>query len=261
MFQQWKGEMGEMEFRGASAYDHEDFFSAYMKRREREDSPNNAIEGPIIDELFGDVQHKDILDLGCGDAGFGKELLNRGSESYTGVEGSEQMADTARKNVAGKKGTILHESMESYHYPADTFDIVTSRFAIHYVPDIQELFQQIHKSMKENGKFVFSVQHPLTTSSFVSKKTGDKRGNWIVDDYFLEGERKEPWIDRVVVKYHRTIEQYFKTLTACGFTVTDLREGTPVREHFSSEDEFTRRQRIPVVLVFSCSKLKSCKDS
>jgi SAM-dependent methyltransferase len=248
-----KGEC-EMEFRGASAYDQQDFFTTYMKRRERKDSPNNAIEGPIIFELIGDVQDKDILDLGCGDASFGSELLNRGAAAYTGVEGSVQMAAAAKRNLADKNGMIHHESMESYDYPADTFDIITSRFAIHYVPDIQTLFQQIHNSMKENGKFVFSVQHPLTTSSFISKQSGDKRGNWIVDDYFLEGERKEPWIDQVVVKYHRTIEQYFKTLTECGFTITDLREGTPVREHFSSEEEFTRRQRIPVVLVFSCRK-------
>jgi SAM-dependent methyltransferase len=246
--------MSDMEFRGASAYDREDFFSTYMKRRDRKDSPNNAIEGPIIKELLGDVHNKDILDLGCGDASFGKELLEWGAASYTGVEGSDQMAVVAERNVADKIATIIRENMESYHYPAQDFDIVTSRFAIHYVRDIPTLFQQVHKSLKENGKFVFSVQHPLTTSSFASKQTGDRRGNWIVDEYFLEGERKEPWIDQVVVKYHRTIEHYFRTLTSCGFAVTDLREGTPKREYFSSEEEFTRRQRIPVVLAFSCRK-------
>ncbi len=243
-----------MEYRGASAYDQEDFFSTYMKRRGRKDSPNNAIEGPIIKELLGDVHHKDILDLGCGDASFGKELLDRGAASYTGVEGSKQMAAAAQRNVADKNGTIIRESMESYQYPAAAFDIVTSRFAIHYVSDFQSLCQHVHKALNENGKFIFSVQHPLTTSSFASKKTGDRRGDWIVDDYFLEGERKEPWIDQVVVKYHRTIEQYFRTLTACGFKVEDLREGTPKRVHFSSDEEFGRRQRIPVVLIFSCRK-------
>ncbi len=78
--------------------------------------------------------------------------------------------------------------------------------------------------------------------SFASKQSGDKRGNWIVDDYFCEGERKEPWIDQIVVKYHRTIEHYFIALKQAGFSVLDLREGTPKREHFSSEEEFIRRQ-------------------
>ena len=43
-----------MEFRGSSVYDQSDFFSNYMQRRNRQDSPNNAIEGPIMYELIGD---------------------------------------------------------------------------------------------------------------------------------------------------------------------------------------------------------------
>lgn len=53
--------------------------------------------------------------------------------------------------------------------------------------------------------------------SLASKQSGDKRGNWIVDGYFCEGERKEPWIDQIVVKYHRTIEHYFIALKQVGF--------------------------------------------
>ncbi|WP_064093348.1 class I SAM-dependent methyltransferase [Rossellomorea aquimaris] len=243
-----------MEFRGASVYDQTDFFSNYIKRRNRQDSPNNAIEGPIIYELIGSIQNKSILDLGCGDALFGKELILQGAKNYTGVEGSEQMVEAARFNLLEQNGTIYNETMESYDYPKKAFDLVTSRFAFHYVSDINRLFQVIHKTLKEKGRFVFSIQHPLTTSSFDSKHTGDKRGNWIVDDYFHDGERREPWIDQVVVKYHRTIEQYFLALRQAGFTVLDLREGTPKREHFSSKEEFVRRQRIPVVLAFSCMK-------
>jgi SAM-dependent methyltransferase len=243
-----------MEFRGASVYDQTDFFSNYMKRRNRQDSPNNAIEGPIIFELIRSIQEISILDLGCGDASFGKELLHLGAKNYTGVEGSQQMVEAARSNLLEQNETIHFETMESFDYPTEAFDIVTSRFAFHYVSDINRLFQEVHKTLKENGRFVFSIQHPLTTSSFASKQSGDKRGNWIVDDYFHEGERKEPWIDQVVVKYHRTIEQYFIALRQAGFTVLDLREGTPKRERFSSEEEFVRRQRIPVVLAFSCVK-------
>lgn len=243
-----------MEYRGASAYDQEDFFSNYMKRRGRKDSPNNAIESPIIFELIGAFRDKSILDLGCGDASFGKELLDQGAGFYTGIEGSTQMVAYANHNLTKDNATIHHETMESYSFPTKKFDIVTSRFAIHYVSDINLLFQNVHKTLKDNGKFVFSIQHPLTTSSFLSKQTGDRRGNWLVDDYFIEGERKEPWIEQTVVKYHRTIEQYFKAVTKSGFSVVDLREGTPNRKHFSNDEEFSRRLRIPVVLAFSCKK-------
>ncbi|KAB7666434.1 class I SAM-dependent methyltransferase [Bacillus sp. B1-b2] len=243
-----------MEHRGSSAYDQEDFLLRYLSRREREDSPNNAIEGPIIFDLLKDFRGKDILDLGCGDGHFGKELLTNGAGSYVGIEGSEKMVHVARNNVTNLNGFIHHDTMESYQFPVNRYDVVASRMAIHYVSDIFSLFSEIHTTLKENGNFIFSVQHPLTTSSFLSTQSGSKRENWIVDDYFMEGERKEPWIGSIVVKYHRTIEQYFTTLTKVGFTINHLREGVPKREYFTNEDEYNRRLRIPLVLVFSCSK-------
>ncbi|SFC36060.1 Ubiquinone/menaquinone biosynthesis C-methylase UbiE [Bacillus sp. OV322] len=243
-----------MEFRGSSVYDEAEFFTNYIKRRERPDSPNTAIEGPLMYELIGGFKGKRILDLGCGDASFGRDLLNGGAAFYAGVEGSRNMAARALSNLDGVNGMLFNETMETYSFPSNQFDIVTSRFAIHYVADINQLFQNVLTSLKETGRFIFSVQHPLTTSSFISKQSGELRENWVVNDYFLDGERKEPWIGQVVVKYPRTIEHYFRTLTQSGFTVTDLREGTPKREHFSSESEFKRRQRIPLVLAFSCVK-------
>lgn len=245
-----------MEYRGPSVYEQEEFFSKYMKRRARKDSPNNAIETPIIFDLIDDFLNKDLLDLGCGDASFGKDLLERGAATYTGIEGSEQMVKAAIRNLSGVNGNVYHHTMESYTYLEEKFDIVTSRFAIHYVSDIHSLFQNVYFSLKKEGKFVFSVQHPITTASFKSKKTGDKRENWIVDDYFLDGERKEPWIEQVVVKYHRTVEHYFRALIRAGFSVTDLREGQPLRENFTDEKEYNRRLRIPVILAFSCTKNK-----
>ncbi|MBZ5202362.1 class I SAM-dependent methyltransferase [Planomicrobium chinense] len=243
-----------MEFKGSSVYDQTDFLSNYLKRRGRQESPNNAIEKPIIYELLGEAMGKHILDLGCGNADFGRELLAAGAASYEGVEGSEAMALLAEEALRETPGTLFQGTMEEYPFPEKQFDLVTSRFAIHYVEDIQTLFAKVHRSLKEQGQFLFSVQHPLTTSSFASKLSGERRENWLVDDYFIQGERKEPWIDKIVVKHHRTIEAYFTALAKAGFKITALREGEPDRRLFNSEEEYQRRRRIPVMLVFLCEK-------
>lgn len=243
-----------MNFKGSSAYEEQDFLANYLQRRNRIDSPNNSIEKPVIYELLGEFQNKRILDLGCGDATFGKELLQEGANHYHGVEGSQAMENLAKENLAGLDARISLATMETFDYPKESYDIVASRLAIHYLPDVERLFKQIYQTLKPQGKFVFSVQHPLTTSSFDSKKSGEKRSNWIVDDYFNEGERQEPWISKVVVKHHRTIESYFTALTKAGFSVTGLQEGMPKRQHFEDEGEFQRRKRIPVILAFGCKK-------
>ncbi|TAA72491.1 class I SAM-dependent methyltransferase [Planococcus salinarum] len=241
-----------MDYKGSSVYEERDFLENFLKRRSRKDSPNNAIEGPAIDLLLASVEGADILDLGCGDGTYGNELLARGAGSYTGVEGAAAMVELAASRLLSPKGAVIHSSLENFEYPANRYDVVLSRMVIHYIDNIEKLFASISQTMKKEGKFVFSVQHPLITASFASKIDGDKRGNWLVDDYFIQGERQEPWIGKTVVKYHRSIETYFGALSSAGFMVEALQEGQPKPENFADSGEFERRTRIPVVLIFSC---------
>lgn len=87
-----------MAFTESDVYNNEAFFEQYMKRRYRENSPNESLEKPAFFQLIGDVKGKKILDLGCGDAKFGKELLEKDCHSYTGIEGSELMYEKAKNN-------------------------------------------------------------------------------------------------------------------------------------------------------------------
>ena len=108
-------------------------------------------------------------------------------------------------------------------------------------------------SLKEDGQFFFSVQHPILTSS-VQSATKSARTDWEVDDYFHTGKRVEPWIEKEVVKYHRTIEEYFQELKCAGFKIEEISESCPRLENFKNEEEYKRRMRIPLFLVFACSK-------
>ncbi|WP_335871998.1 class I SAM-dependent DNA methyltransferase [Bacillus sp. 2205SS5-2] len=244
-----------MEFKGSNAYEKEDFFNQYLQRRHRSESPNRLIENPAIFELLEGVSAETMLDLGCGDGSLGVELLqNERTQSYIGIDGSEKMLDVARKKLANLRGTVVNVSMEDYEYPEKTYDLVTSQLAIQYIEDFATLAKRVHETLKKSGKFVFSVQHPVITSSFESIQSTGKRGSWLVDDYFQTGERIEPWIGESVVKYHRTIEQYFMLLQEAGFTIEALKEGAPKKDLFEDEQEYERRKRIPLFLLFSCAK-------
>lgn len=242
-----------MDYKGIEVYDNDDFFKGFMDRRNREESPDNLMEKPVIDELLGDAGNKDILDLGCGDGQFGLELIRKGCHFYEGVDASEKMAKEAKRNLDGTASRIHHSSLESWEFPLDKYDLILSRMVIHYLEEVSPIFYKIHESLKSNGKFIFSVQHPFLTSSMGATIQEERRSNWIVDSYFSIGKRVEPWIGKHVVKYHRTIEDYFQTLLETGFKVEALKECSPRPEYFSLDREFERRKRIPLFLVFSCS--------
>ena len=86
---------------GPSFYDDVGVFATYQRHRGRDETPNDTMEKPEILELIGEVAGRRIIDLGCGDAQIGRELLAAGAASYLGVEPSQNMLRLARETLAG----------------------------------------------------------------------------------------------------------------------------------------------------------------
>jgi trans-aconitate methyltransferase len=139
-------------------------------------------------------------------------------------------------------------------FPSGKINLVFSKMILHYLEDIEPTIRKVYLSLNTNGVFILSIQHPVLTSCMASAAQGGNRTDWIVDHYFHTGIRSAPWISKKVVKYHRTIEDYFQCLSQTGFRVDALRECAPSREYFASKGEYERRRRIPLFLVFCCSK-------
>jgi Predicted methyltransferase (contains TPR repeat) len=244
-----------MGLNGPEFYDDDVVFDTYMSRREtRVDSPNDTLEKPVFDELVGDLTHLRILDLGCGNAAFGLEALGQGCRSYLGIDASYRMVEAAKKKLADTQGKVLRASIESWDYPTRHFDLVTSRLALHYIQNIEPVFVRLNQALIEGGRFIFSIEHPVITSCDRARQSDGPRQDWIVDDYFETGPRLTHWMGDEVIKYHRTIEDYFVALRAAGFVVDALRESKPQRMMFRDEATYERRKRIPLMLFFSAHR-------
>jgi SAM-dependent methyltransferase len=237
---------------GPEFYDNEVVFATYMAKRETQlDSPNEVLEKPVFDDLVGDLKGLRILDLGCGNGGFGWEALQQGCRSYLGIDSSRNMVELATKTLAGTPGEVERATIETWEYPLRQFDLVASRLALHYVEDIEAVFARVFHTLVVGGRFVFSVEHPVITSCDRARQTGGPRQHWIVDGYFETGPRITSWMGGEVIKYHRTIEDYFAALRQTGFAVGAVRESRPQRALFIDEATYERRKRIPLFLFFS----------
>jgi len=237
-----------MKYRGSEFYENQTNFKRYMDRRKREENANDTLEKPVILELIDDVNGLKVLDLGCGDGRFGLELFEKGCTHYFGIEGSKNMVKAAQQSLIGTNSHVEHILLEEWNPPKQEFDLVISRLVLHYIKDLESIFYKVHNALKPNGRFVFSVEHPVITSN---PQTSGVRTNWIVDQYFAMGYRKQEWLGGTVYKYHRTVEEYFKLLQKTGFIITNLRESHPMKENFKHEDTYYRRMRIPLFLFLS----------
>lgn len=242
-----------MAYDGPAFYDNDAVFQTYMRRRQRADNPNDTMEKPVILELIGDLAHQHILDLGCGDATFGREALANGCHSYLGVDGSRNMVSIAQHNLAGTSGRVIQAAIEDWEYPTQEFDLIVSRLVLHYINDIDVLLNKIYQALTDGGRFVFSVEHPIITSSDHAWQGTGKRQDWLVDNYFDPGQRITSWMGEQIIKYHRTVEGYFASLQRAHFRVESLREAMPQPEYFGHDEEtYQRRRRIPLFLIMGC---------
>lgn len=242
------------QYRGSQFYDEEHTFKNYMERRNWNENANDTIEKPIMMELLGDISGKHVLDLGCGNAAFGNELLDRGCLTYTGLEGSSNMYNLAKTTLTKEHGQVIHSTMEEWDYPEAVYQLVVSRLALHYVSNIEDIFHHVYKSLAHGGTFVFSVEHPVLTSSYGTAHSEGAKTSWIVDHYFHTGRREQEWLGGKAIKYHRTIEDYYHALQKAGFIIQSLRESKPKRDHFIHQETFERRMRIPLFLFMAARK-------
>jgi SAM-dependent methyltransferase len=239
---------------GPDFYDDEAVFATYQRHRQRVDTANDTLEKPVILELVDPVANKRILDLGCGRAMIGKEFLQQGAASYTGVEGSKRMVEAAIQTLTGTSGHVIQQTIEAWVYPPEAFDLVLSRLALHYVADLVPVFTHIFQTLAAGGQFVFSVEHPVITSCDRGWSAETRRQDWVVDDYFSTGVRVTYWMGDIVQKYHRTVEDYFYLLQTIGFQLEHLREARPQRHHFQDLQTYERRKRIPLFLILAARK-------
>ena len=238
---------------GALFYDRPGVAERYgVHRHGGVSSPNFVMEEPALLAELGDVAGLDVLDLGCGDAALGAMLLQQGSASYLGIDGSREMVSRAQETLQDARGTVALQNMEELSLRDGSVDLVVSRMALHYLEDLEAVLRSCHAGLRPGGRMCFSVLHPVITSSDVQSSPDRPRGSWTVDDYFVAGARERLWMGDTVTWFHRTIEQYVGALVGAGFILTALRECEPEPSRFGGDEaELTRRRRVPLFLLLS----------
>jgi SAM-dependent methyltransferase len=239
-------------YSGIAFYDEPAVHERYATARAAVDEPNKTLEEPFVLRFLGDVAGLDVLDLGCGDAAIGPRLLESGARSYSAVDGSHRMLARARATLAGTAGTVRQVDLERWEpTPESNVDIVLSRMALHYVADLARLLKAVRRACRPGGRLIFSVEHPVVTSSYDGDWDGDVPRAWSVHGYYREGPRSCPWLGARVRKYHRTFETYLTLLTSNGFLLDGFSEGVPEPAHFVDQAVFQRRLDVPMYATFN----------
>jgi SAM-dependent methyltransferase len=231
--------------------------------RAKQGGLNEILEQPAMLSLLPDVMGYRVLDLGCGTGDLCRRIIKLGAKEVTGVDISYNMLDIASKEPT--TGVIFrNEAIEDLSFECETFDLVVSSLVFHYIADLKTLFKNIHMWLKPSGFLLFSVEHPITTSSqgihhgWIKDAAGRKL-YWPVDQYNQEGQRTSHWFVDGVIKYHRTISTIINELIDAGFAIKRIVEPIALEEDEKTWTELAEARRRPPFLLVKAVRQGSSK--
>lgn len=237
-------------------YDDELFFKKYGEMERSKKGLQGAGEWSELQKILPDFYGKKVLDLGCGFGWHCKYAADNGAEYVLGADISHKMLETAESKNSDKKIKYLCAPMEDLDFARDSFDVVLSSLAFHYVKNFEPLIKNISVWLKQGGDFVFSVEHPVFTSYGTQDWYYDENGNILhfpVDNYYYEGKRQAVFLGEPVIKYHRTLTTYLNTLLKNGFEIEHVIEPQPPEEMMDIEGMKDEMRR-PMMLLVSAKK-------
>lgn len=240
----------------SNIYDNNEFFQAYSNMERSKYGLPSAGEWHLLRPLFPNLQNSTVLDLGCGYGWHCKYAAEQGAASVLGIDESEKMIQEARQ----RNGDAVIEykvcSINQYEYPKNFYNLVISNLVLHYVEDLDKVFQNVYKTLKQGGSFLFNIEHPIFTAGVNQSWIYDENETalyWPVDNYFYPGKRETIFLDQKVNKQHHTLTQILNGLLTIGFTIEVIQEVTPPNEMMNipgMEDEMRR----PMMLLVKATK-------
>lgn len=213
---------------------------------------------PYMLRLMGEVSGKRILDLGCGEGGYSRELTRRGAD-IVAIDCAEYSIEYAKK-LSLKEGLdiqyYIRNSNDLYKVESSSFDIVLCSMMLMDCEDLDGTIEEISRVLKPNGKLYASVLHPCFTGKKIGREGKGINRKVVVEDYFnpVKYNQTLPGGKIEVVWRHRTFEEYVKLFVKYGLNIIDLNEARPTIEEAERSVAIAWLKKIPLFLFWELKK-------
>lgn len=209
---------------------------------------------PNVLKLLGDLNGKTVLDYGCGNGRFTRYIAkNYPLANVIGVDTSAKAITNAAEKTEVSLGIQYHDISSHMDIGQYEFDRACANFVFCTIPNIetlQSLTRLIYDKLPEGGIFVVMDPHPGTHghrfTSFQSDETDGKlSGDKVHVRLFTNS------IDLEFDDYFWTREDYEKTLTQAGFSITATLAPVAVEYH---DKRLGEERKYPPFIIFKAVK-------
>ncbi len=216
---------------------------------------NAYLERPSLQALLPNLDGLNVLDLGCGSGVYLQYLLKQGINQATCIDYSLDMVNIVKSKLEQWETKVqvnayVQDLNSGLPSESDScFDLVISPLMIHYLEDLNPLFQDVERVLKPGGYFVFSTHHPF--ADFECSMSGD---------YFARERIQEEWNTIgepvEVTFYRRSLSEITAAISQNGLVITELSEGKVSAEVEQIDPErFEYLSKNPNFIFIKCQKI------
>ena len=216
---------------------------------------------PRMLALAGPVKGLRVLDLGCGEGAYARELTRRGAR-VTGIDGSQRLIDAARQRSrdAGLDADYRCLNANELEGVADaSFDLTIASMLMMNVEDYPGTMREAHRVLAPGGALCISMVHPCFSapvSDWVTGK-GQRAQYFKVDRYFERiawEEKIAPSFRTPTIRRHRPLEDYMRGALEAGFTLREFYEPKATDADVRAVPKFEPMTRVPYFLFMRWQK-------
>ncbi|MCX6653817.1 MAG: class I SAM-dependent methyltransferase [Candidatus Bathyarchaeota archaeon] len=243
--------------------------------REGKDYYREEMNNPAFFAVIGDVKGKSILDLACGEGSNTRTLAKMGAK-VVGADFSPKMIELARQRKAAEVLGINYYCSDASRlekFSSGQFDVVTCFMALMDIEHYGEAVSEVARVLKNNGRFIFSITHPCF--EWGACTDGEELAGWRYEEgtenalyleiknYFHTCKCEVFWTMKRIIKpfkttsFHRTLTEYFNSLSDSGFVVARLVEPKPTLRGVSKYSSLRKHMKIPHSLIIEAIKWRT----
>ncbi len=174
-----------------------------------------------------------VLDLACGSGFFSRELAQAGAQ-VTGVDISAELIKLARENSKDFNNLeyFVANADKLANLENNYFDKIICVLALQNIEKVKEVFAEVKRALKKNGKLYLVLNHPAFRVPGESSWGWDEasKTQYRRLDQYLSEKKVEIQMhpgadpDSKTLSFHRPMQYYFKLLSSAGLAITRLEE-------------------------------------
>jgi ubiquinone/menaquinone biosynthesis C-methylase UbiE len=198
--------------------------------------------------LCGNVEGKRVLELGVG-AEASIAFAQQGAHAIAVDSSGERLTEFRRRCDEAEVKVELHESdlADLAFVRADSIDLVFSSYAFDSVDDLNRVFRQVHRVLRQELPLVFSIAHPVY--SMIDDQAEEPL--LVRRSYFDHRQPDEP---APAPTYHRTVSELFTGLVRANFRVDTMLEPEPASSGPRSPEWRDTFKFVPRTLIVRARK-------